>query len=259
MIDEQNRDIQPTCKKNIEENEKITPLQAEKLVYIGGATASIIHDINTPLTCIGGFLQLYLKLLQQPDISIDRLRNAQSYLERALSETKRCQNLVHDLLVFVHQGKQIFTEVSLYNLFQNIIDLLGEQLYACNVTLDIFCEQWIVIEGNEDQLQQVFTNLIMNAKNAMPQGGSITIHVKSKADTIEIVVSDTGIGISENNLSQIFEPFFTTRSAGKGTGLGLAICKQIIQEHGGTINVESILNQGTTFIITLPKNVMRNA
>ena len=99
----------------------------------------------------------------------------------------------------------------------------------------------------------------MNAKNAMPQGGSITIHVKSKADTIEIVVSDTGIGISENNLSQIFEPFFTTRSAGKGTGLGLAICKQIIQEHGGTINVESILNQGTTFIITLPKNVMRNA
>jgi len=109
------------------------------------------------------------------------------------------------------------------------------------------------MEGNEDQLRQVFTNLIMNAKNAMPQGGSITIHVKQKEDTIEIIVSDTGIGISENNLSQIFEPFFTTRSAGKGTGLGLAITKQIIQEHGGNIDVESTLNKGTTFIITLPK------
>jgi len=130
---------------------------------------------------------------------------------------------------------------------------LAHQLALNNVALERQYQPEIpLVLANRELIQQVFTNLILNACNAMPAGGSLTLNVSSTADQVDISFSDTGAGIPLANLPKIFDPFFTTRSGGKGVGLGLSISHSIIAQHNGTIEAQSVPDKGSTFIIRLP-------
>lgn len=227
--------------------------QSTKLACIGELSASLAHDINTPLTCIGGFLQLYLKLLSQEDVTLDKLQDSQTYLVKALEETKRCQTIIRDLLIFSRKESHVYEPFSLIELVQKINNLLEQQFQQANIEyiVDVPLTMSPIL-GNANQIQQVLMNLLVNAKNAMLEGGKLTLQALEQNDKMEITISDTGAGIAPEHLQKIFEPFFTTKKAGKGTGLGLSITKKIIKEHGGDIKVQSIVGKGTTFILQLP-------
>ena len=138
-------------------------------------------------------------------------------------------------------------------LVQKINNLLEQQFQQANIEYIVDVPLTISpILGNANQIQQVLMNLLVNAKNAMVEGGKLTLQALEQNDKMEITISDTGAGIAPEHLQKIFEPFFTTKKAGKGTGLGLSITKKIIKEHGGDIKVQSIVDKGTTFILQLP-------
>ncbi len=236
--------------------------QSSKLAAIGELSASIIHDINAPLTCIIGFLQLFIRFLDKPNVTLQELLNARDYIQRALSESQRCQQLVQDLLLFSRKESKTFQPFDLHEVLDRIQKLLCEQFRTANITFERQIPNNLPkIMGNSNQIQQVFVNLFMNAKHAIePNAGKITIsaelpiHDGSKNKKAKILVQDTGKGIEPANISKIFQPFFTTNAPGKGTGLGLSITKKIVTEHDGEIFVSSEIGKGTTFTIFLPIN-----
>lgn len=228
--------------------------QSTKLACIGELAAGIIHDINTPLTCIAGFLQLFLRFLDKPDVTLSELLLVRNYLQQSLNETQRCQEIVRNLLTFSRKESKVFQPFALVEVVNRCFTLLAKQFDSNNIsTICSMPTTLPKIMGNANQIQQVLMNLLVNAKNAMPQGGKITISAEESTDKIKISISDTGKGIPEENLTKIFEPFFTTNPTGKGTGLGLSISKKIIQEHGGEITVSSQINVGTVFTILLSR------
>lgn len=228
--------------------------QSTKLACIGELAAGIVHDINTPLTCITGFLQLFLRFLDKPNITLSELISARNYLQQSLTEAQRCQEIVRNLLMFARKESKVFQAFDLQGIIERSIGLLAKQFDSSNINITYQLPQNLQIMGNATQIQQVLMNLLVNAKNAMPQGGKISISGEEIPNhQIKISITDTGKGIPPENLSKIFEPFFTTNPAGKGTGLGLSISKKIIKEHGGDILVSSEVDHGSTFIILLPK------
>jgi signal transduction histidine kinase len=162
--------------------------------------------------------------------------------------------VVESLLKFARPGDEHVKEINLHAVIEEALILLGNQMTLRKVVLrKSFQADPLTIDGNPDLLQQVFTNLILNSCNAMPEGGTLTISTRTRERGWgEILFTDTGCGISSENLSKIFDPFFTTMPVGKGTGLGLAIAKQIITRHGGKIWAKSVLGSGSTFVFVLP-------
>ena len=229
-------------------------IQSTKLACIGELSAGIAHDINTPLTCILGFIRLFIRFLDKPDISVKELLAIRHYLEKACSETERCQEILNSLLLFSRKESKKYCPFSFKELVDRSHSLLEKQFETSNIVfIKDLPESLPNIIGNSNQIQQVIMNIMLNAKNAMPSGGKITIHARDIGDGIKINISDTGKGIPKENLGKIFEPFFTTNMSGKGTGLGLSISKKIIMEHGGEIKVESEIGKGSMFSITLKK------
>ena len=205
------------------------------------------HEVNTPLTGISSFTQML-----RDQISADDPRAR--LLEKIERQTERASKIVNNLLNFARQGRVSSVPVRVNDVVRDVLSLLDHQLNRARVKVRLELGDDIPeVLGDENKLQQVFLNLILNAQDAMASGGWLTIETSASQDEVEAIVSDTGQGISQDDIKRIYDPFFTTKRAGaSGTGLGLSITYGIIQEHSGHIGVESSLGQGTSFHIRLP-------
>jgi signal transduction histidine kinase len=160
---------------------------------------------------------------------------------------------VNNLLNFSRTNATEFTEVDIHQVITDTISLLEHQFRGARIRLERELRaEYPVAYGNAGKLQQVFLNLLVNARDAMPEGGELRILTEAVDSKIEIIVQDTGTGISRENINKIYDPFFTTKAAGKGTGLGLSVTYGIVQEHGGAITVKSQPGVGTSFKLELP-------
>jgi two-component system NtrC family sensor kinase len=221
-------------------------IQNDKLTSIGLLAAGVAHEVNTPLAVISSYSQMLRKEIS-PEDSRNRL------LEKITKQTFRASEIVNNLLNFSRTSATEFAEVDIHQVITETISLLEHQFK----TLRIRVERELKADcpttfGNAGKLQQVFLNLFVNARDAMPEGGELRILTDAAESKIEVLVQDTGTGISGENIRKIYDPFFTTKSAGKGTGLGLSVSYGIIQEHGGSISVESKPGVGTSFRLELP-------
>jgi two-component system, NtrC family, sensor kinase len=226
--------------------------RSEKLASIGKLAAGVAHEINNPLT---GILTNASLLLE--DLPVDDPRHEDA--DVIVRETIRCREIVKRLLDFARQTKPLKQTTNINTIIDNIIFLVRNQASFRNISIvKNLTDNLPMIMADTDQIQQVFINIILNAAEAMPKGGTldITSNLLSKSDQIEIKFTDSGIGISEEVKEKIFDPFFTTKD--QGTGLGLSISYGIIEQHGGTINVESKKGIGSTFTILLPVNSIEN-
>jgi PAS domain S-box-containing protein len=222
--------------------------QREKLSSIGLLAAGVAHEVNTPLTGVSSYTQMLLGMLPETDPK-------HALLQKVRRQTDRASNIVNNLLNFSRTGSATeFHSTDVHRVLDDTLQLLEPQLRRSQIELiRHYDEQLPPAFGNAGKLQQVFTNLILNARDALPSGGQITLKTTGGEDgTLSIEISDTGIGIAPENVAKIYDPFFTTKGVGRGTGLGLAVTYGIVQEHSGHITVESLPGQGTTFRITLP-------
>ncbi|TRZ94002.1 PAS domain-containing sensor histidine kinase [bacterium] len=234
--------------KDITEKKKLEYqiFQAEKLAAIGQLVAGIAHEINNPLFVISGRLELLL--------SKKRLAGKErEALDIINSQASRIRNLVDRFLRFSRKGILKIEVINLNEAIDNVLPLLAyHNLHTCKINIEKDLEKNLpLIKGDLNQLQEVFINLLLNAYQAMPEGGSIRITTAKISERfLEIRISDTGSGITQGNLKNLFMPFFTTKK--EGTGLGLSICYNIIKNHEGSIDIETQVNEGTTFFIRLP-------
>lgn len=225
-------------------------IQAEKLTSLGQLAASIAHEVNNPLSGVLVYTQLIAKKLRGGGIENNV---ALDYLTKMESELTRSTKLIRNLLDFARQSSPKFQQVNLNTLMNLAYDLASHTAELQHVTVTKeFDSSLPDITADADQLQQVFTNLILNAIQAMPQGGKLVLRSSVDKDQVKIEVRDTGYGIPPENMNKLFTPFFTTKSEVKGVGLGLAISYGIIQRHKGKIEVQSKVGEGTTFTIYLP-------
>jgi len=225
-------------------------IQAEKLTSLGQMAASIAHEVNNPLAGVLVYTQLLAKKL-----SSDKLPKeiALDYLSKMESELTRSTGLIRNLLDFARQSTPTFREVNINEVIDQSLDLVAHsaELQHVQVVKEL-TPSLPILMGDFDQLQQVCTNLILNAVQAMPEGGTLTVRTSDDNSQVKIEVQDMGCGISQANMHKLFTPFFTTKEKGKGVGLGLAVAYGIIQRHQGKIEVQSKEGEGTTFTIYLP-------
>ncbi|HUQ32681.1 MAG TPA: ATP-binding protein, partial [Pyrinomonadaceae bacterium] len=222
--------------------------QREKLSSIGLLAAGVAHEVNTPLTGVSSYTQMLMGMLPETDPK-------HALLQKVRRQADRASDIVNNLLNFSRTGGATeYTELSINQVMDDTLQLLEPQLRRSQIEIvRAYDPQLPRAFGNAVKLQQVFTNLILNARDAIPEGGRITLFTASTGDeTIVIEISDTGMGIAPENVAKIYDPFFTTKGVGRGTGLGLAVTYGIVQEHSGHIAVESTPGKGTTFRITLP-------
>ncbi len=224
-------------------------VHSEKLASLGVLAGGVAHEINNPLMVILGRTEL---MMMEPGAGDEMKRN----LETIRHETERIARIVQNLLTFSRKSRQEKIEsVDMNEVLERTLMLSEHQLTVGNVKVVKEIEaNMATIDANAGQLQQVFMNLIINAHHAMPDGGELTV----KTGTIQegrvfVEISDTGCGISPEDVNRIFDPFFTTKDEGQGTGLGLAVSRNIIENHGGEIGVHSSLGAGTTFRVVLPQ------
>jgi hypothetical protein len=222
------------------------------MASLGLLAAGVAHEVNTPLTGISSFTQML-----QDQISEDDPRA--KLLHKIERQTERASKIVNNLLNFARQGRVSFVPVQINDVVRDVLSLLEHQLTQARVKVRLeLGDDLPEVLGDENKLQQVFLNLILNAQDAMPKGGWLTIKTALEGDPsqegeVTATVSDTGTGISQDDIKRIYDPFFTTKRAGaSGTGLGLSITYGILQEHSGHIGVESSIGQGTSFHIRLP-------
>ncbi len=220
----------------------------EKMVSLGLLAAGVAHEVNTPLTGISSFTQMLQEQVEDGDPKAELLLR----IER---QTERASKIVNNLLNFARQGRSSFVPVQLNDVVSDVVSLLEHQLTRARVQVRLeLSEELPFVLGDENKLQQVFLNLILNARDAMPSGGWVTLTTARDGDEVVATVSDTGQGISQENIKRIYDPFFTTKRGGaSGTGLGLSITYGIIQEHSGHISVESSIGKGTSFSLRFAK------
>jgi two-component system, NtrC family, sensor kinase len=229
--------------------------QSEKLAALGQVTATMAHQIGTPLNSISGYIQL---MLQEGSFSFtdqERLRIIESQLDRLADSVK-------NILSFTRQPEPQLRPLDINGVLEELIYLSEPWFLARRVKLSSSLPSHLpLVSGDPTHLQTLFLNLITNALDAMPNGGALAIktqHISSPPFTengegwVQISIADTGIGITEESKKRIFDPFFTTKKLGEGTGLGLAICEKIIKDHSGRLDVESEVGKGSTFFVRMP-------
>src|SRR6266567_1198217 len=222
--------------------------QREKLSSIGLLAAGVAHEVSTPLTGVSSYTQMLLGMLPATDPK-------HALLQKIGSQADRAVNIVNNLLNFSRTGGATeFTDLDINRVLDDTIQLIEPQLRRNQIEIVREYEtEPPPVFGNAGKLQQIFTNLLLNARDAIPDGGRITLRTTSaEDDSLVVEVADTGIGIAPENVAKIYDPFYTTKGVGRGTGLGLAVSYGIVQEHSGHISVESAPGRGTTFRIALP-------
>jgi Na+/proline symporter/signal transduction histidine kinase len=234
-----------TEKKKMEEQLQ----QASKLASLGKLTAGISHEIGNPLASISSLVQ-ELKSLKM-ESGEDREFTSES-LKTINSHIERIAKIVRSLGDFARISTKEKIPSNISEILDRTINLVKYDKRFKNIQLVPNIDTIPPFRINPDQIQQVFLNLMLNSIDAMPDGGKLTVSMKKTGNSVEVIFSDTGVGIDETIIDRIFDPFFTTKSPGRGTGLGLSICYGIIREHNGTITVKSRKGEGTTFTIRLP-------
>src|SRR4030043_677198 len=220
--------------------------QADRLAALGTLSAGLAHEIRNPLSAIKTFVQLLPKKVENP-----------SFMEKfnitVPREIERINQLVEDLLELTRKRIRLLVDLKVDSLIHQVIDLHGEELKRRQIAFQDHLNKTILpVHGDAETLYRAFSNLIINAIQAMPYGGTLSISSKldSSSTSLEITFRDTGIGMDETTAKNIFNPFFTTKD--KGVGLGLALTRKIIEDHRGTIEVVSEKGMGTTFTVLLP-------
>lgn len=230
-------------------------LEAGKLSSLGQMAAGIAHEINNPVAIMveeAGWIQDILEDIPEKDSNTEEIARSVAQIR---SQGIRCRNITHKLLTFARKPDQKIVPVDLTGLIREMLDLAGSKAHFSNVNISFRSDSDVPpVAASSTDLHQVFMNLINNAIDSMEErGGQLRIEIaKSTKDRVMVSISDTGTGISADNIQKIYDPFFTTKPAGKGTGLGLSICYGIITNLGGEINVSTVPGSGTTFKINLP-------
>ena len=231
-------------------------VQMEKMVSLGKLASTVAHELNNPLEGVLTYAKLLKKTVKEGMLSPEAATEIQSELSIIADETARCGNIVKNLLLFSRQKVGEFVEDDLRIAIDRSLKLLDHHLKMHNIKLEKnFESEPLMLFCDPQQIEQAVLAIEINAVEAMPEEGILSISAQrlSGFDAVQIVISDTGVGIPEEALPHIFEPFFTTKENGKGTGLGLAVVYGIVERHNGTINVQSKLHGGTAFTIVLPR------
>ncbi|MGE5300184.1 MAG: ATP-binding protein, partial [Acidobacteriota bacterium] len=240
-------------------------IRSDRLASLGTLVAGIAHEINNPLGIIAGYSEALIDrakdkaLLDNP-----AFEDFPEYLDTIHKEIFRCKNILRSLLDFARPSHGTFREIDINELIKEVILLVNHKAKRLSHRIEFRLNRDLPkIYADPGSLRQLFMNIIINSIYYTPERGSITISTgpdwDSQSETpspcrIKVSVSDSGAGIPPDILDKVFNPFFTTKPVGEGTGLGLAISHKIVEEHGGTIDVESEVDRGTTFIISLPAN-----
>ena len=248
MVEMRTRQLEETHAKLIHQ---------DKMASLGKLSASVVHEINNPIAGILNLVKLIKRILEEGSPQKKDFQAFNKYLNLMETETKRISRIVSNLLAFSRQSKLELKKININRLIENTLFLNSNLLKINGIKVEKnFDTHLPQLVGSEDQLHQVFMNFVSNAAEAMESsmGGVLTIETRhaSGNGTVLVRLRDTGIGIPQQNLSKLFEPFFTTKKKGKGVGLGLSVAYGIIQEHGGSIRVESEEGQGTLFEVELP-------
>jgi PAS domain S-box-containing protein len=231
-----------TDRANLEEQLRLS----EKMAAIGLLAAGVAHEVNTPLTGISSFTQMLLER-SEPDDPRTQL------LEKIERQTFRAAKIVNSLLNLARPSGGETGAVDLNAVIGDILSLLEHQFKLGHVQVrKDLAKPAVIVRGVEYKLQQVFLNLFLNARDAMPKGGWLTVATQIEGESAVIEVADTGVGIPADHLGRIYDPFFTTKAEGRGTGLGLSVTYGIVQEHGGSLTCDSQPGQGTRFRLVLP-------
>lgn len=233
-------------------------LRSEKLASVGQLAAGVAHEVNNPLAGILIYIKLLLKKYEQNKLQTEQ---TEEQLKKIARETERCSRIIKNLLDFSRQTEVNLREVDINKVIEATFSIVGHQINLKNIRLEKKLMRYLpLIQGDFDQIQQALMNIVLNAAQAMPDGGElvVTTSVANRAkigdsikDAIRIDISDTGVGISQENMNKLFTPFFTTKETGKGVGLGLSVVHGIIERHYGKIEIESNPGTGTTFSIYL--------
>ena len=238
-VDKKTREIKWTQDKLI---------QAEKLASLGRLTADIAHEIRNPLSALGGFGRRLQKSVTE--------KKQKEYAEIIVSEADRLEQVLRDVLTFSREARFHFNKVSVNGIVEKSVKLFKENCREQSINVEVLYETDLPVLIEKDQVEQAANNLISNAIDAMPDGGTLTVTTqKEQANDITYVavhISDTGEGIPEEKLPLIFEPFYTTKKIGHGTGLGLSISRKIIEEHGGFIQAKNRTEKGLTVSMYFP-------
>jgi signal transduction histidine kinase len=221
--------------------------RTEKMVSIGRLAAGVAHEINNPLTTVLTFACLLRE-------KADRDQQEKDDLDLIIHETTRAAEIVRGLLDFARERATVKEPLDINDVIQRTVRLIRNQKSFDHIVIEERLAAGLPpVNGNVNQLQQVLLNLSLNACEAMPKGGTLSIASAARDGKVAVALTDTGAGIKAELLDRIFEPFFTTKPVGKGTGLGLSVSDGIIQQHGGTLEVESREGHGSTFAIALPQ------
>ncbi|MGA2192093.1 MAG: ATP-binding protein [Nitrospirota bacterium] len=223
-------------------------IRSERMAAVGELAAGLSHEIDNPIGVILGFAELLLEDMREDDPGREDLM-------RILDESKRCKRIVRGLLDFSRPPVLGVVPTSVADVLRRTVESAKAQRLFKKVDISLDLPDGAPeVMADPDRIKQVFMNLMLNAAQAMPDGGEIAVHMEHDApgDAVKVSFEDTGPGIDPENLGKIFDPFFTTKRPGEGTGLGLAICVRLMEEHGGKVEAGSEPGKGSTFIVTLP-------
>jgi two-component system NtrC family sensor kinase len=249
-LTEKHSDLQRAIKEL--RDTQVELVSSEKLASVGRMAAGVAHEIGNPLTSILGHTEILYKRLKG-----EKFKDGEIILdlvERTRKETERINRIIKDLLQFSKPPSYHGEDVDVNRLIQDSLNVVSVQERFQAIAVDLSLGDGLpLIQGNSDQLQQVLFNMLINAADAMPDGGSLSISTGQEKQWVTISIKDSGEGIPPEDLGKIFDPFFTTKSPDKGTGLGLSISLRIIEELGGRIKVQSEKGRGTEFSVYLKK------
>lgn len=227
-------------------------MESEKLAIVGQLAASVAHELNNPLTGIVTFSHLMLEKIPCDDPT-------RISVEKIAGQADRCKDIIRGLLDFSRQRKPEKTPSNINTILLGCVSLMENQATFHNIQIvEHYQDNLPLVVIDPSQIERVFMNLIINAAEAMDGGGKLTLatRLNSESGVVEVECTDTGHGISKENMNKLFEPFFTTKDIAHGTGLGLAISYGIVKSHKGAISVESEVGKGTTFTLRLPLNAI---
>lgn len=230
-------------------------LHQDKMMSLGRLAASVVHEINNPLSGILNYLRLMVRVLNRGPLDAEQQVKFETYLELAESETDRCSRIVSSLLTFARKTPPAFTPIDFTDLMTRTLVLSQHRLSLSDIKVTHRIDPDLpAVKGDFNQLQQCLINLVFNAIDAMPQGGTLDLSVRARKEGhgVRVSVRDSGAGIATADQNHIFEPFFTTKGDGGGVGLGLSTVYGILESHGGTVTVNSKPGHGATFVLKLP-------
>jgi PAS domain S-box-containing protein len=220
--------------------------QTEKLTSLGLLAAGVAHEVNTPLAVISNYIQMLAKQMPEND-------PRHSIIEKIVKQTFRASEIVNNLLNFSRTGAAQIGNVDVNSVVEETLTLVSHPLKTSQIqVVKNLGGELPAVRGSANKLQQVFLNLFLNARDAMPSGGILEVRTAAHNGSVEIEIADTGAGIPREHIHKIFDPFFTTKASGRGTGLGLSVSYGIIKEHAGKVDVRSTPGKGTSFHVEFP-------